>query len=153
MTPSSTELAGAAGPMRMVLSAYPSRTAAVSALEGALERRLVACGSILPATSRYWWKGQLESADEALVLYKTVPARVGALFRYLKESHPYEVPEIVELDVTRVERGYLAYLGRTLGDRPGRLHRGAPATRREERRAPGARAPGRRRGKPRRPSR
>jgi periplasmic divalent cation tolerance protein len=153
VTPFPIEPARAMGPMRIVVSAYPSREAALAAVEGALGRRLAACASLAAADARFWWNGSIESASETLVVFKTVPKRVGALFRFLREGHPYDVPEIIEIDVPRVDPGYLAYLGRTLdasslevpsGPRPRR--RGAP-------RARGAPPPGRTRAPHRRRSR
>ncbi|MGB6501335.1 MAG: divalent-cation tolerance protein CutA [Thermoplasmata archaeon] len=153
MTPFPIEPARAMGPMRLVLSAYPSREAALAAIDGALAGRLAACASTTSIESRYWWNDSLENASETLVVFKTVPKRVGALFRYLEEHHPYDVPEIVEVDVPRVGPAYLTYLARTLdahalevptGPRPRR--RGAP-------RARGARPPPRTRAPHRRRSR
>lgn len=141
------------GPMRLVLSAYPSPRAAAAAVRGALRRRLVACASVLPQESRFWWKGRIETAHEVLVLFKTVPKRVGALFAYLASSHPYDVPELLEVEVGRVAPDYLRWLVRTVD--PSSLPRGAhaPARRRGGRRAREARLPGRTRAPPRRRSR
>ena len=61
-------------------------------------------------SSHYRWAGRVESRDEVVVLFKTVPKRVGSLFRYLRAEHPYDVPELVELDVPRVDPPYLAWL-------------------------------------------
>jgi len=151
VTPFPVEPARAQGPMRLVLSAYPSRDAALAAVGGALERRLAACASLLAADSRFWWDGRIRSASETLVVFKTVPKRVGALCGFLTQEHPYDVPEVVELDVPRADPGYVRYLERTL-DRaalavPGAVH----PTRRGGRRAPGARRPARTRGTHRRP--
>lgn len=153
MTPFPIDPARAQGPMRIVLSAYPDRTAARKAVRGALSRRLVACASVVPVDSEYWWRGRIEATAEALVLFKTVPKRVGRLCRYLKETHPYALPEIAELDVPRADDAYLSYLARTLdpdGGAPGEARR---PTRPAGPRARGARVPGRTRGQPRRPSR
>ena len=152
MSPYPADPEWAVGPMRLVITTYPSRERAAAAVSGAVGRRLAACGSIVPVDSAYWWKGKVESHAEALVLLKTVPKRVGALFRYLEENHPYAVPEIVELDVPRVAAPYLAYLTETL-DRaslpPARVTR---AARSEAPRGQAARAPGRTRAPPHRRS-
>lgn len=143
----------ATGPMRLVLVAAPA-TAAEGLVRGALDHRLAACANTLPIHSTYWWRGRVETADEELVLFKTVPKLVGALFRYLAEHHPYEVPEILELDVPRIHPPYLRYLAETIdraapplplgGGRAGRSSR--PGSRPGQ----GAPAPGRTRGPPRR---
>jgi periplasmic divalent cation tolerance protein len=145
--------ARAAGPMRLVLSAYPSRDVALAAVTEALARKLVACASLAAVESRYWWEGKVESANEVLVVYKTVPKRVGALFRFVRETHPYRVPEVIELDVPRVEPGYLDYLSATLDPSSQATAIGRHPRRRGAPRAPAARHPRRTRGKPRRRSR
>lgn len=152
MSPYPLDPVRAVGPARLVLTSYPSREAALAAAEAVLSRRLAACAHIVAADSRYWWKGQLESAGEALVTFKTVPKRVGELFRLLESTHPYGVPEIVEIDVTRVSPAYLAYLAATLDPDSPPPPLGGGVIRREGRRARGARVPGRTRARRRRRS-
>ncbi len=152
MSPYPADPEWARGPMRLVLTTYPSRDRALVAVGGALSRHLAACGNVVAVDSRYWWKGRVRSETEALVLFKTVPKRVGALFRYLEEDHPYSVPEIVEIDVPRAASAYLSYLTGTL-DRASRPRAPAGRVRRPVgRRGPAARAPGRIRARPHRRS-
>jgi periplasmic divalent cation tolerance protein len=152
MSPYPADPEWARGPMRLVLTTYPDRERALRAVEGAVARRLAACGSVVPVDSRYWWKGAVVAEPEALVVFKTVPKRVGALFRFIEEHHPYEVPEILELDVPRAGPSYLAWLGATLDRSSGPLS-GDTVRRRAVPRARGARALGRTRAPHRRPSR
>ncbi|MCI4354250.1 MAG: divalent-cation tolerance protein CutA, partial [Thermoplasmata archaeon] len=147
----------ATGPMRLVLCAFPNDGSADAVVEEVLRTRLAACVNTVAIGSRYWWKGSIESADETLLVFKTVPKRVGALFRLLAERHPYEVPEMIEIDVPRVNDAYLAYLAETIDrDAPplplggGRAVRSA-ATRPGSRRGRGARRPARTRAPRRRP--
>ena len=153
MSPYPLDPARAVGPLRLVVTTYPSREAALAAVRGAVALKLAACGSVVPVDSQYWWQGKVESAAEALVLFKTVPKRVGELFRYLDGHHPYEVPEILELDVPRVAPAYLRYLAATLDASAPPPPLGGGPTRRGARRGPGARAPGRTRAPRHRPSR
>jgi len=147
----------ATGPMRLVLCAFPDDGRAEAVVEEVLRSRLAACASSTAIASRYWWKGTIESASERLLIFKTVPKRVGALFRLLAERHPYDVPEIIELDVPRVNDPYLAYLASTIdADAPplplgGGRAVGRRATRRVSRRGRGARPPGRTRARRPRP--
>jgi periplasmic divalent cation tolerance protein len=152
MTPYPADPEWAVGPMRLVMTTYPDRARAASAVSGAVSRHLAACGSIVAVDSTYWWKGAVQHESEALVLFKTVPKRVGALFQYLASNHPYDVPEILELDVPRVAAPYLEYLTQTI-DRaslpPPRVVR---ATRSAARPIRAARALGRTRAPPHRRS-
>jgi periplasmic divalent cation tolerance protein len=136
----------ATGPMRLVLTAFPSEAAADRAVRTVLAAKLAACAQSTPVRSRYWWKGRVRSEDEVVVVFKTVPKRVGALFRRLGELHPYDVPELIELDVPRVHPPYLAYLAETLDAEapPPPLGGGTPTLRRRAGpRGRGARRPGR----------
>ena len=152
MSPYPADPEWARGPMRVVVSTYPSRERARTAVAGALSRHLAACGSVVPVDSQFWWRGRVRSEPEALVLFKTVPKRVGALFRYLEEDHPYDVPEILEVDVPRAATSYLSYLTSTL-DRASGPPLGARRARRPAgRRGPAGRVPGRTRARHHRPS-
>jgi periplasmic divalent cation tolerance protein len=146
----------ATGPMRLVLCAFPDDRRADAVIDEVLRLRLAACANTIAIGSRYWWKGTIEIASERLLIFKTVPKRVGALFRLLEQRHPYDVPEIVEIDVPRVNDPYLAYLARTIDvDAPPLPLGGGPvggrrSTRRGSPRGPGARHPARTRAPPRR---
>ncbi len=153
MSPYPLDPVRAVGPMRVVVSAYPDAAAARSAARAALARHLAACVSILPIESQYWWKGRVESSAESLALFKTVPKRVGGLIRFLDRGHPYDVPEVIELDVPRVAPRYLAYLAETLDPASPPPPLGGGVMRREGRRVREARAPARTRAPRRRRSR
>lgn len=114
MSPYPLDPVEATGPLRLVVTAFPSAAAADRAVESALRARLAACAQSTPVRSRYWWKGQLRADDEVVVVFKTVPKRVGALFQHLAKLHPYDVPELLEVDVARVHGPYLAYLAETI---------------------------------------
>ena len=137
--------ADATGPMRLVLSTFPRRPRPTAHRRRSLAARLAACAQLLPVRSRYWWKGQLNGpTTRSCVVFKTAPKRVGALFRRLGELHPYDVPEVVEIDVPRVHPPYLAYLAETIDAEapPPPLGGGRPPVRRRgARRAPGSSAP------------
>ena len=73
-----------------------------------VEKKLVACVNILPQIrSIYTWKGQLCDETELLMIMKTRGDRFGELQTAVKELHPYEVPEIISLNI---EGGLAAYL-------------------------------------------
>jgi periplasmic divalent cation tolerance protein len=75
---------------------FPDRETAEAIVRTAVERRLVACGNLLPGVrSIYRWKGAIETADEVLVFFKTTEENLAAARQYILDAHPYEVPEIV----------------------------------------------------------
>ncbi len=146
MTPYPLDPVAATGPLRLVLCAFPTEEAAGAAVEASVGARLAACASRWPIQSTFWWKGSVERGAEVLVLFKTAPKHVGALFALLARLHPYEVPEILEIDVPRVHPPYLRYVAATIDVHAPPLPWGGgsvAATRRGSRRAPAARRPGR----------
>ncbi len=153
MSPYPLDPGRAVGPMRIVLTTYPDRDAALAAVDGVLDRRLAACAQLLPITSRYLWRGRRTTGEETLVLFKTVPKRVGGLFQFLLAAHPYEVPEVAELDVPRILPAYLRYLAETIDPASPPPPLGGGPTRRAGPRSRGAKAPGRTRAPHRRRSR
>jgi adenylate kinase len=87
-----------------------------------LKERVCACVNIVPAvTSRYWWEGQLESAEESLLIIKCDADQVELLVHKVKDVHPSQVPEIIALPVEGGNRDYLAWVTsapHTGGDAP-----------------------------------
>ena len=76
--------------------------------EGLVEARLAACCSVVPTVhSFYYWEGQLKREHEALLLVKTVQSRAQAVQDYVRSTHSYELPEIVQI---AIESGLPAYL-------------------------------------------
>ncbi|MGZ4967923.1 MAG: divalent-cation tolerance protein CutA [Methylobacter sp.] len=67
-----------------------------------------ACVNILPGiTSIYTWQGQIESAEEHLLLIKAHKDCYQAIETTVRDHHPYELPEIIAVPI---ERGLPEYL-------------------------------------------
>ena len=65
-----------------------------------VDRRLAACVNIVGGVvSIYRWKDQLEDAGAGVLVLTGTQSGVDELRRALVELHPYEVPEVVCLDV------------------------------------------------------
>jgi len=63
-----------------------------------LNHRLLACASILgPVESRFWWKENIDKANELPVLMKSDERFFRKLSQIIKQMHSYEVPEIIAL--------------------------------------------------------
>ena len=76
-----------------------------------VERGLIACANVLPRiTSYYRWKGETNVDDEQLVIMKLRRDRVDELKQVMKELHPYEVPELIVLDVVDGLPDYLEWV-------------------------------------------
>jgi len=76
-----------------------------------VERELAACVQILPPmVSIYRWKGNVEQADEVLLLIKTTCEVYPRLESAIKENHPYQTPEIIALPIEAGSTEYLSWL-------------------------------------------
>src|SRR4029453_14244205 len=64
-----------------------------------VERRLAACANLVPVTSIYRWKGELERGAEGLLVIKTSSQRLEPLREAIVALHAYEVPEVIALPV------------------------------------------------------
>lgn len=94
--------------MRLVFCNCPDLASAEHIAEALVRARLAACVNVIPGIrSFYRWQGQLERAEETLLLIKTVFDRVEALSEQIVALHPYELPEVIAVEV---DSGLPAYL-------------------------------------------
>jgi periplasmic divalent cation tolerance protein len=101
-----------------VISTAGSRDEADAIAQAVVEGRLAACVQVLgPITSRYWWDGAVEVAEEWLCLAKTTAERYPALEAAIRERHSYDEPEIVALAVAAGSPSYLDWVARETGGR------------------------------------
>ena len=90
---------------------YPSFAEAERAGRAMLEARLAACVNILPGVvSHYWWQGEIERADEVMMIIKTQASLVEAVHEAVRGAHPYVTPSFLVLPVESGDPDYLAWL-------------------------------------------
>lgn len=76
-----------------------------------LERKLIACASIVQdVRSFYWWKGEVEHSSELLLVMKSRGELLEEIVRLVRENHSYEVPEVVALPVVGGNPDYLRWI-------------------------------------------
>ena len=76
-----------------------------------VEERVAACVQILPPmTSIYRWKGEVQKETEHLLLIKTTADRWEDLSAFIHSNHPYEVPELIAVDVLKIAPKYRDWL-------------------------------------------
>ena len=75
-----------------------------------LKLKLAACASKINIDSKFWWEGKIKKEMECLIIFKTRKELVKKLFKKIKEIHPYEVPEIIEIKVEKVYKKYFEWL-------------------------------------------
>jgi len=76
-----------------------------------VEERLAACVQVTgPLRSTYRWRAVVEQTDEWALAIKTTAAALPALEARLAAEHPYELPEIVAVEVRHASAGYAAWV-------------------------------------------
>jgi periplasmic divalent cation tolerance protein len=95
----------------VVLTTLANEADARTLVTALLARRLIACGTLLPAgRSVYRWEGQVKEESEVVVLLKTDQSCWDTLCDAVRERHPYDVPELLALPVHAGLDRYLAWL-------------------------------------------
>jgi periplasmic divalent cation tolerance protein len=74
------------------------------------ERLAVCVNRITGVASTYRWKGQIQHDTEQLLLIKTVRERFDALRERILALHPYELPEILAVDIDRAHAPFLEWI-------------------------------------------
>ncbi len=65
-----------------------------------IEKKLAACVSIIPnITSIYRWEGKIVKDSEKLLIIKTTAQKLDELRHFIKEHHPYELPEFIAVPI------------------------------------------------------
>ncbi|MGO9056180.1 MAG: divalent-cation tolerance protein CutA [Candidatus Binataceae bacterium] len=96
---------------RVVFVTAPDEDRAVKLGRALVEERLAACANLVgPIRSIYRWKDKIEDAAEHLLIIKTRASLYSALEKRVKELHPYEVPEIIAINIESGLPQYLSWI-------------------------------------------
>lgn len=99
----------------LVLCTCPDQPCAEELSKVLLQQQLAACVQIMPALmSMFFWEQKLCQESEHLLVIKTLAKHWPALEQYLREQHPYEVPEIIALQAAAVSQPYQQWLQQTV---------------------------------------
>lgn len=94
-----------------VTTTTDSRKEAAELAKAAVTERLAACAQLVgPIASTYWWEGEIESAEEWMVLFKTTTDCFEALVAQITEQHSYDTPEIIATPVVAGSAEYLSWV-------------------------------------------
>ncbi len=82
-----------------------------------LEQRKAACVNIVPrVNSLFWWQGNIEKAEESLLVVKTRAKLLDEIIQLVKEIHSSDVPEIIALPIVGGSKDYLKWVGEETGE-------------------------------------
>ncbi|NOZ88262.1 MAG: divalent-cation tolerance protein CutA [Deltaproteobacteria bacterium] len=87
--------------------------------EYVVSNSLAACVNIIQGvTSVYSWKNEIARDKEFLLIMKTRKELFKALEQEIIRLHPYEVPEIIGMDVAKGHVKYLDWIDRVTCQKP-----------------------------------
>ena len=102
----------------VVLSTCGSAEEAERIARALVAKRLAACVNLIPAVrSIYRWKGELEDAQETLLVIKSSRALFDELRVEIEKLHSYEVAEIIAMPIVDGSEPYLGWLARELAEK------------------------------------
>jgi periplasmic divalent cation tolerance protein len=77
-----------------------------------INKQLAACVNTVPGIqSCYSWKGKVCNDSESLLIIKTRTALTETVISEIRSIHPYDVPEIIAVDIMNGLAEYLAWIG------------------------------------------
>ena len=94
----------------LIISTYPDKNSLGKIADQLVRSKIAACVNISKTSSIYMWRGKVESSSEYIGLFKTTQKNKKILKEKIRATHPYEVPEIAEIDVTSVNKPYYDWL-------------------------------------------
>ena len=100
----------------LALSTFPDAETARRISNELVAGKFAACANILSSLeSIYTWKGKIETANETLVFFKLREDRQAAFQEKLQSLHPYEVPEIIFVQLAGGSPDYLRWVADNCG--------------------------------------
>lgn len=97
--------------IRMVFCNAPDIDIAEKIAHELVKRHQAACVNILfPCKSVYRWADNIEDTQEIPMIIKTTQGALHELMETITQIHPYEVPEILAVDVADGLPGYCQWL-------------------------------------------
>ena len=91
----------------LIITTMPTHEQALSLSEELVKRDLAACVQIqAPCNSIYKWKDALETTLEYPLHIKTSSKQKLVVQQLITNTHPYEVPEIITIELSDVNQSY-----------------------------------------------
>ena len=99
----------------LVLTTASSKDEAHKIGHALVERLVAACVNVVPHVgSIYRWEGEVEEAEEWLLIVKTTRAAFERVRDAINELHSYDVPECIAISIESGSLPYLNWLGESV---------------------------------------
>jgi periplasmic divalent cation tolerance protein len=95
----------------LVMTSLPNGEAAKVLAKQVIDAHLAACAQIQTGVqSIYRWEGRLCEEQEVLLVAKTTAEQWPAISAFIKQNHPYDVPEIIAQPITHSDTDYAQWV-------------------------------------------
>ena len=94
----------------LIISTYPNKKSILKIANELVKTKIIACVNISKIDSVYSWNGKIQNSSEYIAIFKTITKNKIKLKKKIVETHPYDVPEIVEIDIVSINKSYLNWL-------------------------------------------
>ncbi len=95
----------------LALTSCPDEVTAQAIAAALIQERLATCvNRIGGVRSTYFWDARLQDEAEILLIMKTTAARLDELRERLSALHPYELPELLAIEVDGGNERYLDWV-------------------------------------------
>lgn len=100
---------------QVVLCSCPDDECAKRLATLIVKNKLAACVNIMSnMNSVYIWQEELVTESEVLLMIKTTSGLFGELQKLINDVHPYDVPEIIALNIQQGDKHYLDWITESL---------------------------------------
>lgn len=94
-----------------ISATFPCKETALLVQTPLLEQKLAASVQLSgPMESRYWWRDELHTATEYLMLIKARREAFEAIRTLIESLHPYELPEVIAVPIVEAGDAYRAWV-------------------------------------------
>ena len=94
----------------LIISTYPNKKSILKIANVLVKNQTIACVNISKIDSVYSWNGKIQNLPEYIAIFKTTSKNKTKLKKIIAETHPYDVPEIAQIDVASINKSYLNWL-------------------------------------------
>ncbi|MCL2630942.1 MAG: divalent-cation tolerance protein CutA [Firmicutes bacterium] len=93
-----------------IQTTFETRESAVDFASLIVDSGLVACAQITECESIYYYEGKRFKHMEYIVKMKTTAGHFHMCEEFIKQNHPYKVPEIIALPIVSGSSEYLSWI-------------------------------------------
>lgn len=100
---------------QLVLTTCPDEIVAKKIAQQLVTEKLAACVNMVPnISSIYCWQDEIHCDNEVQLLIKTDESKFAILNDRINQLHPYDVVEVIALNIQQGDKNYLNWITNSL---------------------------------------